>query len=84
MSAGRYRSLFVGMGREALEAYAAQVSEHLTHVQERCTAQQLELRALKAAQLLPGWVCPVCEGFNGDARKPQSECRACGQPRPAG
>jgi hypothetical protein len=33
---------------------------------------------------LPGWTCPSCLAFNGDAKERLAECRACCHPRPGG
>jgi len=30
---------------------------------------------------LPGWNCAHCLSFNGEAKEPRSECRACGAAR---
>jgi hypothetical protein len=32
--------------------------------------------------LLPGWQCPGCLVFNGDAKERLEACRCCGGPRP--
>lgn len=31
---------------------------------------------------LPGWSCPKCKAFNGDAKERLSKCRACDAQRP--
>lgn len=31
---------------------------------------------------LPGWFCPKCRVFNGEAKSILSECRACEAPKP--
>ncbi len=28
--------------------------------------------------VLPGWSCEMCKVFNGEAKEPRDECRACG------
>lgn len=46
-----------------------------------------EVRALRtdrvAGILLPGWTCPGCRSFNGEAKKKIEVCRCCGVGRPA-
>lgn len=32
--------------------------------------------------ILPGWTCPVCHGFNGEAKERLEKCRACEGARP--
>ncbi len=32
--------------------------------------------------VLPGWDCPQCRAFNGDAKEHLTACRACNTPRP--
>lgn len=51
---------------------------NLTDVQARCTELVEELRASKAAPLLPGWECKNCLAFNGEAKERRQYCRACG------
>lgn len=40
-------------------------------------------QTIKAGGLvLPGWSCPSCGGFNGEAKEILEKCRACGTSRP--
>lgn len=76
---------------------AAQLAENLANVQARCTELLLENRELKSqltdtlaaalessGLLLPGWTCPDCRTFNGEAKERLLICRACTTPRPTG
>lgn len=65
-----------------------QLVDNLTATQERCTALVEENRALKAKLAnvaLPGWTCPMCGAFNGEAKERLDVCRGhgCGIPRSA-
>jgi len=55
--------------------------ENLTSVQARCTELLLENRELKAklasSLILPGWDCPDCKCFNGEAKERLENCRYC-------
>lgn len=77
----RYDKLFDGMPRDKLEQLAADALDNLTAVQGRCTAQQLELRTLRASLILPGWSCAACGVFTGTAKEALTECRSCGAAR---
>jgi rubrerythrin len=55
---------------------------NLTSVQARCTELLLEVRALRAGIVLPGWTCRKCGGFTGTAKEDHQQCRACGEKRP--
>ena len=62
--------------------------EALYSVQVRCTELLLENRALRAElrearEMLPGWTCGECRGFNGEAKARLDRCRACSALRPA-
>lgn len=41
-------------------------------------------RMLDEAQgiVLPGWTCPSCKGFNGEAKERLEKCRGCEAARP--
>lgn len=66
----------------------AQLTTHLTDVQERGSTLMIELQnARNKLRLLyeawPHWQCPApCFCFNGEAKGRQEVCRACGGPRP--
>lgn len=38
--------------------------------------------ALPQGVLLPGWDCPECRAFNGDAKERLTRCRCCDAARP--
>lgn len=44
-----------------------------------CDALEPHLDALP----FPGWICPVCGGFNGEAKDRRPACRACDALRPS-
>lgn len=63
-----------------------QLLDNLTATQARCTELVEENRALKAKLAnvaLPGWFCPMCGGWNGEAKERLDVCRShgCGIPR---
>lgn len=75
----------------ALHKRATQYEKQLTIVQGRCTELLEEARALRArlahfeamdGLLLPGWLCPHCKAFVGEAKQRRDECRVCGAARP--
>jgi hypothetical protein len=33
--------------------------------------------------VLPGWDCPNCQVFNGEAKEPLDNCRHCATPKPS-
>jgi hypothetical protein len=74
--------MFDSLPRDVLEHLAAQLLDNLTSTQARCTELLLENRELRAGIILPGWHCPKCQGFNGDAKERLTSCRACEAPRP--
>jgi len=71
---------------EFLSARARELTDNLTATQARCTAlveENRELRAKLANVALPGWFCPGCGGWNGEAKERLDVCRGhgCGIPR---
>lgn len=65
-----------------------QLLDNLTATQARCTSLLEENRALKAKLAnvaLPGWFCPLCGCWNGEAKERLNVCRGhgCGIPRSA-
>jgi hypothetical protein len=34
--------------------------------------------------ILPGWQCPKCHGFNGEAKEELTRCRSCDSVKPIG
>jgi hypothetical protein len=32
--------------------------------------------------ILPGWQCPKCQGFNGEAKEELTRCRSCDSVKP--
>jgi uncharacterized membrane protein len=37
-----------------------------------------ELLSVTSSEMMPGWSCPECRAFNGEAKKERVECRVCG------
>jgi hypothetical protein len=64
-----------------------QLNNNLMSVQTRCTELLQEVRDLRReckleGIVLPGWTCPNCGGFNGEAKERLIVCRCCPTPRP--
>lgn len=51
---------------------------------ERLLELQRSMLTLAADRglVLPGWFCPVCRAFNGEAMGPMLKCRACQKEKP--
>ena len=41
------------------------------------THKSIPLRGTPDDFILPGWFCPRCEIFNGEAKETRTECRVC-------
>lgn len=67
-------------GGAALEGIAKEgerlAKEIKKDLEDNPQAQRVEV------EVLPGWTCQRCQGFNGDAKERRLACRACGNPRP--
>lgn len=67
---------------ERLKRQIAQLEDNLTHTQNRCTELLEDNRRLRRGIVLPGWHCPSCKAFNGEAKEVLIHCRACGIAKP--
>ena len=60
--------------------------QQIASLHARCGELKEENRKLQRAldaSLLPGWTCPRCGVFTGDAKERHERCRSCDAPRPA-
>ena len=67
--------------KRVLTAYGRQQLIDTIERLEKDYGELLE-RTRSMNDLLPGWSCPKCFVFNGDAKEKLTACRCCGSPRP--
>jgi hypothetical protein len=55
---------------------------HMFDVEQEAKTKTSAARSLDGI-LLPGWDCPSCQVFNGEAKEPLECCRHCATPKPS-
>ena len=64
--------------RDVVRTGRLELIERIATLCDELDAMRSEMRQ---SLVLPGWTCPGCGGFNGEAKARRETCRSCNHPR---